>query len=56
MDEFLTTRQIAKLLQLKTVTIRRWIDKGELPAYKLGKEMRIKKKDFEAFVSSRKTK
>jgi len=56
MKEFHTTRQIAKLLDLKTVTIRRWIQKGQLKAYKLGKEMRISKKDFESFLNERRIK
>ena len=53
MDEFYSTRQIAKMLDLKTITIRRWIDKGALQAYKLGKELRIKKEDFEKFLRER---
>lgn len=54
--EFLTTKQLAKILGVKTVTIRRWIDKGELPGYKIGKELRVEKQDFERFISSRKVK
>jgi len=56
MEEFYTTRQIAKLLDLKTVTIRRWIQKGQLKAYKLGKGIRISKKDFENFLNERRIK
>ena len=53
MNEFYSTRQIAKILNLKTLTIRRWIEKGELPAYKFGKELRIDKVEFEKFVNER---
>jgi len=53
--EFYSTRQIAKIVGLKTITIRRWIDKGLLPAYKLGKELRVRKEDFEMFLKQRKT-
>jgi len=53
MEIFYTTKQIAKMLNLKTVTIRRWIDKGELPAYKFGKELRIDKREFEKFIKER---
>ena len=56
MDEYYSTRQIAKMLDLKTITIRRWIDKKLLPAYKLGKELRVKKKDFEKFMNDRRVK
>ena len=51
--EFLNTKQLARLLGVQTVTIRRWIEKGELPAYKIGKELRVDKVDFENFVKER---
>lgn len=54
MDKYYSTKQIAGMLNLKTITIRRWIDKGLLQAYKLGKELRIKKEDFEQFLKERK--
>jgi excisionase family DNA binding protein len=56
MEEFYTTRQISKMLGLKTITIRRWIMKKQLPAINLGKEYRVLKKDFERFIKSRRTK
>ena len=51
--EFLNTKQLARLLGVQTVTIRRWVEKGELPAYKIGKELRVDKVDFENFVKER---
>ena len=54
MNEYYSTRQIATMLNLKTITIRRWIDRGLLPAYKLGKELRVKKEDFDKFLKERK--
>ena len=54
MQEFYTTRQIAKMLSVKTITIRRWIAKGELPAVFLEKEYRIIKSDFDKFIQNRK--
>lgn len=54
--EFLTTKQLAKLLGVQTVTIRRWIERGELPAYKIGKELRVDKIEFEKFVKERRVK
>lgn len=56
MDEYYTTRQIAKLLMIKGITVRRWIAKGLLPAYSLGKEYRVNKVDFDKFMESRKVK
>ncbi len=56
MDEYYTTRQISKLLTVKGITVRRWIVKGLLPAYSLGKEYRVKKTDFDKFMESKKVK
>ncbi len=56
MEEYYSTRQIAKMLDLKTITIRRWIERGLLKAYKLGKELRVNKKDFEKFLEERRIK
>ncbi len=55
MEEYYTTRQIAKILGIKTVTVRRWVAKGELPAIDLGKEYRISQEDFQKFIEKRKT-
>jgi len=41
---------------IKGITVRRWIAKGLLPAYSLGKEYRVKKVDFDKFMESRKVK
>ena len=56
MEEFYSTRQIAKILGIKTITVRRWIIKGLLPAFLLGKEYRIRKADFDKFMNERKVK
>jgi len=56
MEEYLTTYQIARLLGIHVITVRRWIDKGLLTAYQLDKGFRIKKSDFDKFLESRKVK
>ena len=56
MEEYYSTRQIAKMLGIKTITVRRWIVKGILPAFMLDKEYRIKKADFDKFMNERKVK
>ncbi len=55
-DDFLTVEEIAKKLKIKEFTIRDWIRKGELPAYKFGKTYRVKKKDYEEWEKNRRTK
>lgn len=56
MNEYLTTKEIAILLQVNILTVRRWIEAKQLPAYKFSKEYRVKKSDFENFLEERKTK
>ena len=53
MDEYLTTNEIAYLLKVKLITVRRWIGAGKLAATFLGKEYRVKRSDFEKFLSER---
>lgn len=54
-EEFLTVEEIAKRLKVKEFTIRDWIRKKELPAYKLGREYRVKVSDYEKFLQERHT-
>lgn len=54
MEEFLTTKQIASILKINIITVRRWIEANKLTAYKFDKEFRIKKSDFERFLEERK--
>ena len=55
MDEYLTTKEIASILKVHVLTVRRWIENKKLVAIKLGKDYRIKKRDFENFISERST-
>ena len=47
MEEYLTVKEIAKLLKVKEITVRRWILRGWLPAIRFGREFRVKKEDLE---------
>ncbi len=49
-DEFYTVKEIAGRLKVRDVTVIDWIKKGQLKAYKFGREYRIKKEDYERFV------
>ena len=44
------------MLSLNVMTIYRYIDAGKLKAYKIGKEFRIDKAEFEAFLKRVSTK
>ena len=53
--EFYKAEELAEKLQVNIMTIYRYIKSGKLQAYKIGKEYRIDKKTFEAFLKSVKT-
>lgn len=46
-----TTEEIAKLLRVSKLTVYDLIKKGELPAYRVGKQMRVDASDMEAYKS-----
>lgn len=54
--DFYTAKDLAEKLGLNIMTIYRYIDAKKLTAYKIGKEFRIDKKEFEKFLNSVKTK
>lgn len=53
MHEYLTTEEIAEILKVNIVTVRRWIQGKKLPATFIGKSYRVKKADFEKFLKDR---
>jgi excisionase family DNA binding protein len=53
---FYTAQELADLLGYNIMTIYRYIKAGKLKAYKVGKEFRILKKEFDDFLNKVKTK
>lgn len=52
-DDYLTPAQVAAQLQVTTVTVRRWIASGELPAAKAGpRKWRIRRADVSRMLST----
>jgi excisionase family DNA binding protein len=52
-EEYLSPAQVADELQVTTVTVRRWIASGELPAAKAGpRKWRIRRSDVERMLSA----
>lgn len=49
-QEFYTAQELADKLRVNIMTIYRYIGAKKLKAYKFGKEFRIEKKDFDAFL------
>ena len=53
---YYTAKELADKLSFNVMTIYRYIDAGKLKAYKIGKEFRIEKSEFERFMNKAKTK
>jgi excisionase family DNA binding protein len=55
-DQFLTVAEIAELLKLNQQTIRNMIDRGDLPAIRVGaRRVRIRRADLEHFLEQGQT-
>jgi excisionase family DNA binding protein len=54
--EYYTAKELAEKLSLNVMTIYRYIDAGKLKAYKIGKEFRIERSEFESFMNNAVTK
>lgn len=48
--DFYTAQEVADILRVNIMTVYRYVKAGKLNAYKLGKEFRIEKKEFEKFL------
>ena len=53
--DWYSPQEIAQMLGLKVDTIREYIRKKELPAYRFGRDYRVKKEDYEEFLKKRRT-
>jgi excisionase family DNA binding protein len=53
--DFYTAQDLADKLQVNVMTIYRYIRSDKLSAYKIGKEYRISKEDFNNFLNKSKT-
>lgn len=53
--EFYKAEDLAEKLDVNIMTIYRYIKAGRLKAYKIGKEFRIDKKEFQNFLEKVKT-
>ena len=54
--EFYTTQELANKLRVNIMTIYRYIKAKKIKAYKIGKEFRIGKEEFNNFLNNSKTK
>ena len=51
--KLLSIGDVADILQVSDKTIRRWIERGELPIHRLGRQIRISADDLATFVRAR---
>ena len=54
--DFYLVSELAEKLRVSEMTIYRYIDASKLKAYKIGKEFRIERSEFERFMNKAKTK
>ena len=54
--EFYKAVDLAKVLEVDIMTIYRYIKAGRLKAYKIGRDFRIDKQEFQAFLKKASTK
>jgi excisionase family DNA binding protein len=50
-DEFLTVAEVAAILQLNQQTIRNWIDQGSLAALRVGRRVRVLRRDLDELIA-----
>ncbi len=50
MEELYTIEEIAKNLKVSKMTVYRYIKSWKLKAFKLWKDIRVKKEDYETFI------
>jgi len=55
-NKFMTIKEVMETLRVSQLTVYRYIKAGKLPAYKVGRDYRIKETDFKKFLESKKIK
>src|SRR5579863_2823962 len=50
-ESFLTVAEVAELLKLNQQTVRNWIDAGTLPAFRVGRRVRILRADLDRILA-----
>ena len=51
-DLWLSSKEAAKQIGITSRTLYRFIDEGRLPAYRLGRVIRLKRSDVNAFIDA----
>jgi excisionase family DNA binding protein len=51
--DLLTAREVAEAMRVSTMTVYRLIKAGDLPAIRVGKHLRIRRAELEAYLDAR---
>ena len=51
--ELMTLKEVADAARVSESTVRRWVRSSELPAYRLGRQLRVRPEEFESFLNQR---
>ncbi len=51
-DDIMTVEELARYLKLKPQTVYKWAQEGQLPAAKLGKEWRFRRRIIDEWIDS----
>ena len=51
-EEFLTVAEIAELLKVNQQTVRNWIDRGSLPAVRVGRRVRVRQSALDRILGA----
>jgi excisionase family DNA binding protein len=48
--EWLSTQEASRRLGITTRTLYRFVDQGEIPAYRMGRVIRLQARDIDAYI------
>jgi len=51
-DKWITVDAVAEYLGVASITIYRWLEKGRIPAHRVGKQWRFKPSEIDEWVKS----
>jgi excisionase family DNA binding protein len=50
--QFFTLSEVAEMLGVHYNTVYRWVTAKKLPTYQFGRDLKVKKDDLDAFITS----
>ncbi|MEM5816034.1 MAG: helix-turn-helix domain-containing protein [Candidatus Aenigmatarchaeota archaeon] len=52
MDKLYTPEEVAEILKVSVITVKKWLRSGELKGIKVGKLWRIREEDLQEFLGN----